>query len=164
MKNKLAVMVLLTLTIVSCDATKHQVDPMEQEDTINTEINDNTWELTTLDGQNIDQSGVKGKKIQFTLNSTDKTISGFSGCNIFSGSYSLEAGGHIRISQVASTRMACPDSKFNENEYLKIFELTDNYTIQNGILSMNVGRRAALAVFKITTMENREGDHIIRNN
>lgn len=50
--------------------------------------------------------------------------------------------------------MACPDAKINEAEVLKVFELTDNYTINDGVLSLNVGRRAPLAVFKKVTAEN----------
>lgn len=64
------------------------------------------------------------------------------------GSYTLEEGNRIKFSQMASTMMACPDGVFNEIEYLKVFELADNYTINNNELSINVGRRAPLAVFE----------------
>lgn len=149
MKKQLAALAILAITVVGCDSTKQTVASMD------TNINNTTWELTTLEGQNIDQSNTDGKKIHFNLNSTDQTISGYSGCNIFSGSYNLESGGRIDISNLASTRMACPDSEFNENKMLKALELADNYTFQNGMLSLNIGRRAPLAVFKKVTMENQ---------
>ena len=147
MKKQLATLIL-AITVLGCNSSKQTVDSMS------TEINNTTWELTMLEGQNIEQSSVDGKKVNFTLNSADNTISGYSGCNIFSGKYTLENGGRIKISQLASTRMACPDAKINETDILKVFELTDNYSIQNGILSMNVGKRAPLATFKRASMDN----------
>ena len=84
----------------------------------------------------------------FTLNSDQKTFNGFSGCNSFSGNYTLEKGWKIRFSNIASTLMACPDVHVNESEYLKVFELADNYTIVGDTLSLNVARRAPLAVFE----------------
>ena len=42
----------------------------------------------------------------------------------------------------------CPDVKVNEAEFLKIFEIADNYTITGDELSLNVGRRAPLAIFE----------------
>ena len=47
---------------------------------------------------------------------------------------------------------ACPDVDVNESEFLEVFELADNYTINGTILSLNVGRRASLAVFESVLM------------
>ncbi|MDX1271979.1 META domain-containing protein, partial [Bizionia paragorgiae] len=49
---------------------------------------------------------------------------------------------------VAVTLKACPDMTFNEAEFLKVFEMADNYTINGDELNLNVGRRAPLAVFE----------------
>ena len=64
------------------------------------------------------------------------------------GEYTLEEGNRIRFSNMAVTMKACPDVGVNEKEFLKVFELADNYTIQDDTLSLNVGRRAPLAVFE----------------
>jgi hypothetical protein len=42
----------------------------------------------------------------------------------------------------------CPDVDINEQSVLAVFELTDNYTLGDGELSLNVGKRAPLAVFE----------------
>ena len=47
-----------------------------------------------------------------------------------------------------STLRACPDVKVNESEFLKVFNLTDNYTMVEDKLTLNIGRRAPLAVFE----------------
>ena len=49
---------------------------------------------------------------------------------------------------MASTLKACPDVEVNESEFLNVFELADNFSLSGDTLSLNVGRRAPLAVFK----------------
>ena len=137
MKIKLALIALVTVLFVSCNSTKTAVDGIEGT----------TWKLKTLEGQ--DMSTLKlDREVSFMLNKEDNRVSGFSGCNNMMGSYTLEEGNRIKFSQMASTMMACPDGVFNESEFLKVFEQADNYTINNNELSINVGRRAPLAVFE----------------
>ena len=137
MKLKLAVVALLTLFMASCKPTE-----------INTTdgIIGKQWQLKTLNGKEITYN--EGEQaVYFTLAAKENNISGFSGCNRFFGSYTLEDGNRIRFSKLGSTMMACDFSDFNEHEFLEIFDLADNYTLVDGVLSINVGRRAPLAVF-----------------
>lgn len=110
------------------------------------------WKLKTLEGKDVKMSENQEREVYFILKSQDNRVAGFAGCNTLSGSYKLEKGNRIRFSQMASTLMACPDVDFNEAEFLKVFELADNYTINGDILSLNVGRRAPLAVFEAVYM------------
>ncbi len=156
MKVQITTLILITMTAIGCNSVKKTNGNTTQEETmISTDIGNTTWQLTKLEGSTIDQSNAQRKKIQFTLNSVDNTVSGYSGCNIFNGSYTLEKGNRIKFSKLASTLMACPDVEFNENEFLKVFDLTDNYTVTDGTLMLNVGKRAPLAVFKKVTAENQ---------
>ena len=83
------------------------------------------------------------------LNEADSSVSGFAGCNSMTGSYTLEEGMRIRFSNLGLTMRACPDVNVDEQALMEVFDLTDNYTITNDTLSLNVGRRAPLAVFEI---------------
>lgn len=111
-------------------------------------ITEKYWKLKTLEGQDIKMGLNQEREIYFTLKTQDNQVTGFAGCNRISGTYKLEEGNRIRFSQMATTLMACPDVDFNEAEFLKVFELADNYTIVDDVLSLNVGRRAPLAVFE----------------
>lgn len=153
MKNRLICLAILAISLVSCDATKTSTNN-ELQTSNSSEIINSKWELTALEAQKIDQTDEKGRKIHFTLNPGDNTVSGFSGCNLFHGTYSLEKDGRIKFSALASTRMACPDPAINESDFLKTLELADNYTLQNDVLSLNVGRRAPLAIFKKVANED----------
>ncbi|MDN6290053.1 MAG: META domain-containing protein [Tetragenococcus koreensis] len=155
MKKKLATLAVITLTMISCGSTQKSNDQTKEAQSQSTDITNTTWELVKLGGEDVDQSETVGKKIQFTLNSADEMAFGYSGCNTFNGGYTLEEGNRISFSQMASTRMACPKGDVNEQDVLDVFNSTDNYTINNGVLSLNVGKRAPLAVFKKVKSEDK---------
>ena len=60
------------------------------------------WELTS---RSINASQ-KIPYIYFDINTSN--VSGFSGCNRFSGAYSVDSSQNIKFSPLASTRMMCP--------------------------------------------------------
>lgn len=149
MKKLLILTLFSVFLLASCSSSKKSTDvsTLENQETNDALVN-TVWELTTLGGIQVDPSSLDDKKIHFTLNATNNTITGFSGCNSFNGTYTLEAGNRLSFSKLASTRMACMDAEVNESDLFKVFGMADNYTINNGQLMLNVGRRAPLAIFK----------------
>lgn len=111
------------------------------------------WKLKTLDGKDISMINNQKSEIYFTLKIQDNRVHGFTGCNNLSGEYMLEEGNRIRFKNIGVTLKACPDLKVNETDFLKVFELVDNYTIKDNVLSLNIGRRAPLAVFEAVYMQ-----------
>lgn len=110
-------------------------------------ITEKYWKLATLEGQPVTMAANQEKEIYFMLKTDENRVEGFAGCNTFNGSYILEEGWRIKFSPLATTMKACPDVDVNESELFKVFELTNNYTLNGDTLSLNVGRRAPLAVF-----------------
>lgn len=125
----------------------------EMQLTDNTEIVEKYWKLIKLDGQDVTMADNQEREQFFTLKTNENRLSGFAGCNAITGEYKLEDGNRIRFMNVGTTMKACPDVDVNESEYLEVFNLADNYTIHNDQLSLNVGRRAPLAVFEAVYME-----------
>ena len=150
---------LFSLVLVSCggnkkadnDATPANETAIEQQD-FDQQIVGKYWKLIELEGQEVEMVENQEREIFFTLNADDNTVGGFAGCNAISGEFTLEEGNRIRFSNMAITMMMCPDVDVNESEFMEVFELTDNYTINNDVLSLNVGRRAPLAVFEAVYM------------
>lgn len=143
MKLHLITLAIVTLAFTSCGTTKTKT----MKDSSNKDaITETYWVLETLEGQPINNTG--DKEIGFKLHTENNRVSGYAGCNNFMGEYTLEAGDRIRFSALGSTKMACPNLSFNESEFLKIFEMADNYRITGDRLELNVGKRAPLAVFK----------------
>ena len=156
MKNHILTFALIALTFFSCNSTKTsdsaQKEISEQEvttdDTDSHGITNKHWKLITLEGRSIEMVENQEREIFFTLDPEENRIMGFAGCNTITGNYKLEKGNRIRFSSMASTLKACPDVDINENEFSEVFELADNYTIDGNKLSLNVGKRAPLAVFE----------------
>lgn len=142
MKNLLTISGLAILFLMGCSSSRSANQQVDNN------ITNKYWKLVTLEGQKVTMAPNQQRESYFTLKTDQNMINGFSGCNTFSGTYTLEKGWRIRFSPLASTLMACPDVKVNESEFLKVFSLADNYTIVGDTLSLNVGRRAPLAVFE----------------
>lgn len=151
MKKSILLMILIALSVVSCNTQKKivadAVPDNNNEIVMDAELTGTRWILSELEGKKIDQNIAQQRDIHFTLNSADNTLNGFFGCNVANGSFSLEEGNRIRFSRIATTRMACPDATINEFEVLEALNLVDNYTLSGNTLTLNVGRRAPLAVF-----------------
>jgi len=111
------------------------------------EIIEKYWKLKTFNGKPVKMAKKQAREAYFMLK-TGGNVKGFGGCNTFGGAYTLEEGNRIRFTQIHSTLLACPNVEVNESDFLKVFELADNYTIKSDILKLNVGRRAPLAVFE----------------
>ncbi len=151
MNLKILLVIAIMVTLISVGCTNRLKSTTSSEATAsNVDENSFTnkyWKLIMLENKKVSKSKNQEREAYFILKPENKTIAGFSGCNTFNGMYTLEAGWRIRFSQMASIMKACPDVDVNESEFLKVFELTDNYTIHGDTLSLNVGRRSPLAVF-----------------
>lgn len=116
-------------------------------------IEQTKWKLKILEGKSIERVENQERELYFMLDNKENRVTGFSGCNTFTGSYTIEDGGRIRFAQMASTMKSCPDVAIDESEFLKVFELADNYSNHGNELSLNVGRRTPLAIFEAVDMK-----------
>lgn len=155
MKKQLIILMTIFLSLTACqnanESAKNDQKDKQEKTEIKTEtkaeeIREITWVLVELEGESITPDAEK--PISFMLHTDENRVSGFAGCNSILGTYTLEAGNRIRFENMGLTLMACPDLEFNEATLMEVFELTDNYTLVNGVLSLNVGKRMPLAVFK----------------
>lgn len=74
-------------------------------------LDDTQWQLaswTNADGQSkpVPDSAATPVTLDFSTSGGQRKVSGFSGCNRFTGTYDL-SGGQLSIGPLASTRMAC---------------------------------------------------------
>ena len=134
MKTVLAL--ALAAIVTSCAPVSNTVTPAAE--TINKK-----WELISLEGNEI----MTSKPVFLDFDANNK-ITGFAGCNTFNGNYMVKNGTQINFSQVANTMMMCEPFDMNvEKGLMDVLKTADNFTLNNGQLMLNVGRRAPLAVF-----------------
>jgi len=76
-------------------------------------------------------------------------LSGSDGCNRLMGSYRLGEMNRLQIGEnMASTMMACPDMA-TPKQFTDALQQVDNYSIDNGVLSLNRARMAPLLRFAL---------------
>lgn len=155
MKALTSVILFSVLFAVACQSGETPKAPEpQQESAVPQDVQDEPsltgthWKLVKLEGQAETMAENQEQDRYFMLNEADNSIGGFAGCNNMTGSYTLEDGMRIRFSNLGLTMRACPDVNVDEQALMAVFEQADNYTITNGTLSLNVGRRAPLAEFE----------------
>ena len=113
-------------------------------------IENQRWELVELNGRPIERPASRdGPYLE--LDSAQQRVAGIASCNRFFGSYELAAGGRIRFGpDMGSTMMACPEL---EREFVAALARVDNYTLGDGVLSLNRARMAPLARFRTAERE-----------
>lgn len=127
------------LLFISCHSTKLSTG-------MNPGIEGREWLLVELMGNPVVNPSPSGKSMTFRLDKAAGRLCAYAGCNNLAGSYTLETGNRIRFNHVASTMMACPEMNL-ENELKQVLEMTDNYAIADGRLSLHKARMAPLARF-----------------
>jgi heat shock protein HslJ len=91
------------------------------------------WVLTQLGSDPVVPA--QGRPEQFiALDSSQQRVAGNAGCNRLIGSYTLE-GDQLGFSQMATTRMACPDME-RESALLKALEATKSWRIDGAQLDL----------------------------
>lgn len=143
MRQSILLISLLSFVLVGCGSKKTAKDEANNDQV----ITEKYWKLITLEGQDVTMAENQEREAFFMLKAVNNTVNGFAGCNNIMGEFSLEDGNRIRFTNMATTLMMCPDVDVNESDFMKVFELTDNYTVYNDTLELNVGRRAPLARF-----------------
>ena len=108
------------------------------------------WTLVELNGKALEPSP---QTPYFSLDSETGRITGYSGCNRFFGAYELDPEtSRLRFTQLASTMMACPDSRELEAAFMDMLRSIDNFSISDETLSLNRARMAPLARFEAVYM------------
>jgi heat shock protein HslJ len=109
-------------------------------------ITEKYWKLVELNGRPVP---ALDREPHLILKAGDGRITGFGGCNGFSGSYTLdEATSRIRFGEIASTMMACAKGMDVEQAFHDVLRRVDNYSLNGDHLTLNRARMAPLARFE----------------
>jgi heat shock protein HslJ len=109
------------------------------------ELEGTRWALAELFGKS-STVGADAREPFIALQSTDTRIVGYAGCNRIAGRFE-RSGEHLRFSQIASTRMACPEMAV-EDALLKALDATVRWSISGDQLELLGEEGVSLARFK----------------
>lgn len=93
------------------------------------------WTLVELDGKPA-VGGADGKYPQMTFESAEERVSGFAGCNRFSGRYELGDGASIAFPAVSMTSMACPEGMELERDFGRALGRTATFVLEGNTLEL----------------------------
>ncbi|HSN54950.1 MAG TPA: META domain-containing protein [Candidatus Sulfomarinibacteraceae bacterium] len=92
-----------------------------------------TWRLAELPGRKLPGAG---EREAVTVRLADGRVTGFSGCNQLTGSYTLD-GGTLVLGQLAGTMMACPEPAWSiEDQFLRAFTGTMRVAVEGDHLAL----------------------------
>jgi heat shock protein HslJ len=115
-----AAALLATLAVAACDQAGES-QPLSPSATT---LQGGEWSLTHLDGQPIDVASTAA--VPTILFDDRGRLSGFAGCNRFSGTYDT-TGERLRIGPLAMTRMACASGMDLEDRYARALQRAESY-------------------------------------
>ena len=108
------------------------------------------WVLTELMGKEITFED-ENRQAFLMFDSASGRVGGSDSCNRLTGSYEILEGNRLSFGRgMASTMMACPDMEIADR-FNEVLNTVDNYTVADGVLSLNKARMAPLARFKLVT-------------
>ncbi|HVJ08411.1 MAG TPA: META domain-containing protein [Acidisarcina sp.] len=104
-----------------------------------------SWRLISLNGHDLDAKVPKAP--QMVLVEQGTRIMGFSGCNRFLATYSLQQDRLSVNSDLQVTKRVCPYSMDVEADFIKVLQTIDSWRIVNGVLELS-REQQVLARFK----------------
>jgi len=98
------------------------------------------WKLVELDGRAVSTHGDQ-REVHLLLHPADLRVSGFAGCNQFTGGY-RKTGANLRFDQLAATLMACPYAE-EEQAFMQALEGVTGYQVLGESLDLRSGSGSA---------------------
>lgn len=129
-------------------ADKYILNKVAQASMNEDSLTDIRWQLTEMMGKPVTKSENQREPIFLIFNSEENRVNGFAGCNNFMGGFEIKEGNRLMLKQMASTMMACENME-TEISFLRTLEQVDNYTIKDGVLSLNKAKMSPLLIFKM---------------
>lgn len=149
MKHFLILMLDIALLFTGCNSSKKTV-PGELKNHDIALLSGTNWKVIEINGEAITSTMKRKPYLKF---SEDNKVSGFAGCNSFGGNYTLKNTSAIIISNVISTKMACPDLAI-ENNLFHVFESTDNFIVKGDTLFFNDAAMNSIAKFVASNVDS----------
>lgn len=105
---------------------------------------DRYWKLIEINGKPVKEGTAKEPHLIFEIK--DNRIVGNGGCNGLGAIYILRDGNRVKFTSTTMTMMMCLDMEV-EDQFRRVLEMTDSYSLSGDTLSLNRARMAPLARF-----------------
>ncbi|MGE5334702.1 MAG: META domain-containing protein [Nitrososphaerota archaeon] len=101
-------------------------------------LTSHSWTLTRLVVDGKEQPLAQGRSLTLRFQERDHTVSGFSGCNSYGGSYTI-SGDSLRFDHMQTTVMACANADVMglEAAYMRALDGVESYHLDGATLSLS---------------------------
>lgn len=114
----------------------------------NSDVVGKYWKLKTLNDKKVVMTENKEREVHFILKDHNNTISGYDGCNTFSGEFEMNDDNRFTASRMKSTLRICPDSDFDENKFISLFIGPVAYEVNGDQLTLTQKDKDVKATFE----------------
>ena len=121
-------------------------NPGAQASTASPPLTDTYWKLIKI-GEQPALPGARQKELHVNLTAKERRVQGFSGCNQFSGSFTL-SGKQLEFGPMMSTNMWCNEVMDQEQRYLKALRQTAQFSINGDRLQLFNDQKQLLLSFE----------------
>lgn len=133
--------IIVVIMLLGCTSTK------KSQTTPDASLAETYWKLVEVQGKQVQPPEANRREAHMILKTGNGRVNGYSGCNVFNGSYTVNDPNRISFSKIATTQMACNDMD-TESAFLNVLEMVDGYYIKGDTLQLIKARMAPLAIFR----------------
>ena len=109
------------------------------------------WKLVRLNGEPVTVAAGQREAHLVLRGGPEARVAGSSGCNRVMGGYTLD-GDRLRLSNLAGTRMACPDGMAQEQAFLDALGQVERWQVRGSHLELSDAQRRVLARFEAVAL------------
>lgn len=132
------------LTACGCKSSRKAAATVNVKPQFDGEV---VWVLQTIRG-NAPNYGEGQKEITIQFNPESGMVNGTSGCNRFFGSFKDHGSGRMELSDIGSSKMACPDAFMKlERNFLQTLKKCDGYDLGEYQLDLKQGGNTVLSFY-----------------
>jgi len=127
---KIITILLTVFALKSCGNQKATASMQDEINAKQTEILSGTYNINL-----VANNKELPEKIYLTFDETKNRVSGFAGCNNFSGAYTVD-GNSLKIGEMVSTKMHCKRFMDVEQNVLKALGQVSSFSIKDNVLNL----------------------------
>jgi len=138
--------------LTACETDLNQKEEQNRKSEVTEFVFNSEWHLTELNGDSISEPGTSQSVPTVRFDESENRFYGRGGCNQYGGGFELDTEtGEVEFSQIAATKMACPDMDL-ENQYFSMLDEVERMEHSSQILKFYNNSGETIAKFEF--MEN----------
>ena len=145
-------LLLAVFTLTACESDSNQTEDQNHQTEVTTSFFEINWILIELNGEPVPETETVESIPTIQFDESENRLYGRGGCNQYNGGFEYDSEtGEVEFTQIAATKMACPDMKI-ENLYFEMLGDVNRMEQSSQLLNFFNDSGETIALFEV--MEN----------